>query len=118
MDDSSLVDMNGRISVYFIRLTRAILTEVEIRRCEKEMAELLRLQKDRKAKEAEALAQADLLAAHRNQPPSRRACLNAGQSTELTVPPSGFALCSIGPVMPCALPSTLSGCLLVFAIRR
>jgi hypothetical protein len=68
----------------------AILTEMEIRRKhdkefrnlqiqearlarrrEKEMAELLRLQKDRKAKEAEALAQAAqayLLAAHRNQP--------------------------------------------------
>jgi hypothetical protein len=41
------------------------------RRREKEMAELLRLQKERKAKEAEALAQAAeayLLAAHRNQP--------------------------------------------------
>jgi hypothetical protein len=69
---------------------RAILTEMEIRRKhdkefrnlqiqearlarrrEKEMAELLRLQKDRKAKEVEALAQAAqayLLAAHRNQP--------------------------------------------------
>jgi len=68
----------------------AILTEMEIRRKhekefrnlhiqegrlarrrEKEMAELLRLQKERKAKEAEALAQAAeayLLAAHRNQP--------------------------------------------------
>jgi len=68
----------------------AILTEMEIRRQhekefrnlqiqearlarrrEKEMAELLRLQKERKAKEAEALAQAAqayLLAAHRNQP--------------------------------------------------
>ena len=41
------------------------------RRREKEMAELLRLQHERKAKEAEALAQAAqayLLAAHRNQP--------------------------------------------------
>jgi predicted nucleic acid-binding Zn-ribbon protein len=41
------------------------------RRREKEMAELLRLQKERKAKEAEALAQAARaypLAAHRNQP--------------------------------------------------
>jgi hypothetical protein len=69
---------------------RAILTEMEIRRKhdkefrnlqiqearlarrrEKEMAELLRLQKDRHAKEVEALAQAAqayLLAAHRNQP--------------------------------------------------
>ena len=69
---------------------RAILTEMEIRRKhekefrnlqiqearlarrrEKEMAELLRLQKERKAKEAEALAQvaqAYLLAAHRSQP--------------------------------------------------
>ncbi len=69
---------------------RAILTEMEIRRKhekefrnlqiqearlarrrEKEMAELLRLQKERKAKEAESLAQAAqayLLAAHRNQP--------------------------------------------------
>jgi hypothetical protein len=69
---------------------RAILTEMEIRRKhekefrylqiqearlarrrEKEMAELLRLQKERKAKEAEALAQAAqayLLATHRNQP--------------------------------------------------
>jgi hypothetical protein len=69
---------------------RAILTEMEIRRKhekefrnlqiqearlarrrEKEMAELLRLQKERKAKEAEALAQAAqayLLAAHHNQP--------------------------------------------------
>ena len=68
----------------------AILTEMEIRRKhekefrnlqiqegrlarrrEKEMAELLRLQKERKAKQAEALAQAAqayLLAAHRNQP--------------------------------------------------
>jgi hypothetical protein len=68
----------------------AILTEMEIRRKhnkefrnlqiqearlarrrEKEMAELLRLQKERKAKEAEALAQAAqayLLATHRNQP--------------------------------------------------
>ena len=68
----------------------AVLTEMEIRRKhekefrnlqiqearlarrrEKEMAELLRLQKERKAKEAEALAQAAqayLLAAHRNQP--------------------------------------------------
>jgi len=67
----------------------AILTEMEIRRKhdkefrnlhiqearlarrrEKEMAELLRLQKERKAKEIEALAQAAqayLLAAHRNQ---------------------------------------------------
>jgi len=42
-----------------------------VRRREKEMAELSSLQKDRKAKEAEALAQAAqayLLAAHRNQP--------------------------------------------------
>jgi len=68
----------------------AILTEMEIRRQhekefrnlqiqearlarrrEKEMAELLRLQKERKAREAEALAQAAqayLLATHRNQP--------------------------------------------------
>ena len=68
----------------------AVLTEMEIRRKhekefrnlqiqegrlarrrEKEMAELLRLQKERKAKQAEALAQAAqayLLAAHRNQP--------------------------------------------------
>jgi len=68
----------------------AVLTEMEIRRQhekefrnlqiqenrlarrrEKEMAELLRLQKERKAKEAEALAQAAqayLLAAHRQQP--------------------------------------------------
>jgi hypothetical protein len=69
---------------------RAILTEMEIRRKhekefrnlqiqegrlarrrEKEMAELLRLQKERKAQEAEALAKAAeacLLAKHRNQP--------------------------------------------------
>ena len=64
----------------------AILTEMEIRRKhekefrnlqiqenrlarrrEKEMAELLRLQKERKAKEAEALAQAYLLATHRKE---------------------------------------------------